>query len=165
MAINQPFLIGIGQDSHRFRPAKKDEVLTLGGLPFACGLTFVAHSDGDVILHALFNAISTALGGGSIGPTADPLFKQGITDSREYLAVILEEMSTRHYHLGNVSISLEGSKPHLEKYLPLIKRSLAKILSLEPAQIGVSITSGEDLSSFGQGEGLMATVAVILYHD
>ena len=60
-AVPPLFLIGLGQDSHRLREAKKDETLHLAGLTFACGLVAEANSDGDVVLHALFNALSTAL--------------------------------------------------------------------------------------------------------
>ena len=165
MAVDPLFLVGIGQDSHRLQPASDNQSLWLAGLSFACGLTFVANSDGDIILHALYNAISTALGGGSLGPVATPLCEQGITESRQYLQPLLQTMTARHYHLSNLSVALRGKQPHLEKYFPLMAQSLGKILHLDPQLIGLSVTSDEELTAFGRGEALMATAFIMLQHD
>lgn len=156
------FLTGIGQDSHRLREAKKNEILTLAGVPFDCGLTLEADSDGDVILHALFNALSTSIGGGSLGATADDMCQQGITDSRAYIDVILAKITERGYRINNISISIEAARPRLEKYFGYLKNSLAKICQLPPEQIGLSVTSGEKLTACGRGEGISAFASVML---
>ena len=164
-AVPPLFLIGLGQDSHRLREAKKDETLHLAGLTFACGLVAEANSDGDVVLHALFNALSTALGGGSIGPVADPLCQQGITDSRAYLKPLIEKMRACGYTISNVSVSIEAAQPKLEPYGAAMRQSLAKILELEPHCVGIAMTSGEDLTACGRGEGIAALANVLLIHQ
>jgi len=156
------FLTGIGQDSHRLRAAKKGEVLTLAGVPFDCGLALQANSDGDVILHALFNAVSTALGGGSISTVADKMCAAGITDSRAYLQVILEKMSARGYMLANISISIEAGQPRLEKYFAYMKKSLADLCGLDTDQVGLSATSGEGLTRVSDGDGISVIANVLL---
>ena len=159
------FLIGIGQDSHRLITTNdQTEKLFLGGLPFACGLKFEANSDGDIILHALCNAISTALGGGSFSTTADPLCRSGITDSKVYLQPFLQQLQQRSYRLNNLSVSVEGLQPKLEKYNLAIRKSLAHLLDLPVQFIGLAFTTGEQLTACGQGEGMSATVILLLEH-
>ena len=160
------FLTGLGQDSHRLSEAREGEVLTLAGLPFACGLAYQGvNSDGDVILHALYNAVSTAVGGGSLGPVGDKFVRQGVKDSREYIKQILQVVGERGYRVANVSVSIEGSRPKMEKYLPMMAKSVANLLEIERARVGLSVTSGEGLTAFGRGEGLMASVSVLLEHQ
>src|SRR3989338_1590509 len=143
------FRIGIGQDSHGFSK-NKDKRLVLGGciIPNESGLE--ADSDGDVILHALFNAISSAIGDKSLGFYADEMFKKGIGDSKEYLKVILKKLNQKSIRINNVSISLEAKKPRLEKYSDKIKDSLSQILKIQEENIGITFTSGDGLTSFGQ---------------
>ncbi len=163
--IKPMWRVGIGQDSHRLIEAETTEKLYLAGLPFECGLTFAANSDGDVILHALCNALSTAIGGGSLSQVADELCAQGITDSREYVKVFWQNMTTANYQIANVSISIEALQPKLEKYRELMQKSLAKILQIETSQIGIAFTTGEGLSECGQGKGISATVTILLQHQ
>ena len=150
--------IGFGQDSHKFSSNKKK--LVLGGyvIPNETGLE--ANSDGDVILHALFNALSSAIGERSLGYYADEMCKKGITGSREYLKVILNKLNQKNMKISNVSISIEAGKPKLENYSNKIKESLSKILNLGRDRIGITYTSGEELTSFGQGKGIQCFVAV-----
>ncbi|MBI2654460.1 2-C-methyl-D-erythritol 4-phosphate cytidylyltransferase [Candidatus Woesearchaeota archaeon] len=155
------FRIGFGQDSHRFSK-NKNKKLVLGGyiVPNETGLE--ANSDGDVILHALFNSISSAIGEKSLGYYADNMFKKGVIDSKEYLKVILDKLNQKNLTINNVSISIEASKPKLEKYTHKIKESLSKILNLEKEKIGITYTSGERLTAFGQGKGMQCFVVVSL---
>jgi len=154
------FRTGMGQDSHRFSK-DKNKKLVLGG--FTIDETgFDANSDGDVILHALFNAVSSTIGERSLGFYADEMCKKGITDSKEYLKVILEKMRNSGFELNNVSIAIEASKPRLEKHTKSIKDSLSKILSLEKSKIGISYTSGEGLTDFGKGLGMQCLAYVSL---
>ena len=84
--------IGFGTDSHEFEKTKQ-KPLILGGVKISNTDGMKANSDGDVILHSLFNAISQACGGHSLGYYADPLFKKGVTDSKEYLKVSIIEVT------------------------------------------------------------------------
>ena len=158
---NADFRIGFGQDSHKFS-SNKNKKLILGGyiVPNENGLE--ANSDGDVILHALFNAISSAIGERSLGFYADKMYKKGIVDSKEYLKVILEKLKDKNHQINNVSVMIEAAKPKLEPHTEKIKNSLSKILKLEKERIGIAYTSGEKLTSFGRGEGMQCFVVVTL---
>ena len=142
----------IGQDSHRFTEEAKP--LILGGhlIPGEAGL--LANSDGDVVLHALTNAVSGLTGRNILGTVADDLCKAGVTDSRVYLAEALKDLKAMGGRVMHVSFSLEGKRPHMAAHIPAIKASLAALLDLDPSQVGFTATSGEGLSAFGRGEGL-----------
>ncbi len=155
---NEGFRIGFGQDSHRFS-SDKNRKLALGGYVLnETGLE--ADSDGDVILHALFNAISSAIGERSLGYYAGKMFNDGITDSKEYLKVILNKLKKGNMEINNVSVMIEASRPRLEKHTDSIKNSLSKILRTDKQRIGIVYTSGENLTSFGQGKGMQCFVVV-----
>lgn len=149
----QSFRVGFGQDSHRFS-SNKNKKLVLGGciVPNAAGLE--ANSDGDLVLHALFNAISSAIGDKSLGYYSGPMCKKGITDSREYIKVILNKLKGKNLKISNVSIAVEALRPRLENHTDKIIESLSKILALSKENIGITYTSGESLTSFGQGKGM-----------
>ena len=154
------FKVGIGQDSHKF--AAKNKKLILGGfiIPGEIGLN--ADSDGDVILHALFNAISSAIGGKSLGHYANPMCEKGVKDSKEYLKVVLKQLNDKSLRINNISISIEAKKPRLEKHTESIKKSLSSILGLEKERIGITCTSGDELTSFGKGEGMQCFIVVTI---
>jgi|CXWL01.1.fsa_nt_gi 2-C-methyl-D-erythritol 2,4-cyclodiphosphate synthase/2-C-methyl-D-erythritol 4-phosphate cytidylyltransferase len=152
-------LVGIGEDSHYFDTSGS---MMIGGVKIEALPKLHGNSDGDVILHALYNAISSALGKGSLGLTADPMAEQGIVDSSEYLQVILGVMQERGYGLQNISISLECAKPKIEPIAGELKISLANLLNINPEQIGITATSGEGLTAFGRGEGIHCSCIVSL---
>jgi 2-C-methyl-D-erythritol 2,4-cyclodiphosphate synthase len=152
--------IGFGHDSHKF--SEKQKPLILGGFQISPTGGLEANSDGDVILHALTNAISTALGGGSLSTFSDAMCRRGIKDSKKYLAVVLAKMKLENFEIENLSISIEGKKPKLEKHFYKICQSLSKILLLEGSRIGLVATTGEGLTSFGRGEGLQVFAVILL---
>lgn len=171
--------MGIGHDSHSFQvkspiPSTRDEVrsqntqeelttfITLGGIQIPHSRSFEANSDGDVVIHALCNAIGTAIGEGSLSRYADEMCKQGITDSMQYLDHIKTNMLASGYALGNIAISIEGKEPKLEAHIKEMKKCLADALSINAFQIGIACTSGEGLTSFGRGEGLQCFCSVQL---
>ncbi len=162
--ITTNFRIGFGQDSHEFSK-NKNKKLFLGGYVIPNQIGLEANSDGDVILHALFNAISSAIGERSLGYYADNMFKKGITDSKEYLKVILNKLNQKNYNINNVSVMIEASKPKLERYTDSIKNSLANILKIKKETIGIAYTSGDKLTSFGQGKGMQCFVVVTVIHN
>lgn len=176
------FRVGLGQDSHRFEtlsspralsssrprgskapPKTYRPCLTLAGLKFPKYPKLKANSDGDVILHALFNALSSAIGERSISRTADPLLKKRQTkNSQAYLKPLLKKITSQKYEINNVSLSLEGARPRLEKHVPRLKKSLSRILKIPAAKIGLTLTSGEKLTPFGRGQGLACIAYVSL---
>ncbi len=158
---------GIGLDSHRFnldhsRPPRHVRGLTLGGVHFPNRPKLLANSDGDVMLHALCNALLQAVGQSSFSAIADPLCRRGITDSREYLKKILKIVCAHNFTLAHVGFQLEGRKPRIDPLVPKLKSSLSKLLKLAPENIGITATSGEDLTPFGRGEGLQCFAVVTL---
>ncbi len=164
---NHPPRAGIGQDSHRFdrthrgvHPARRG--LTLGGVHLPAHPKLLADSDGDVMLHALCNAILQALGEDSFSKIADPLCQRGITDSAQYLKKILKTMRAVNLALTHVGFQLEGREPRIDPLLPKLKSSLSKLLNLPADLIGITATSGEDLSPFGRGEGLQCFAVATL---
>ena len=153
--------IGIGQDSHKFSK-DKNKKLMLGGTRIENEAGFEANSDGDVILHALFNALSIAIGEKSLGFYADKMCKDGITDSKKYLEFVLSKVKGRNYKISNVAIMLEGKKPRIDEHIDKIKASLSKLLKIKKEDIGIAATSGEELTEFGKGNGVQCFAAVIL---
>ncbi len=141
---------GIGQDSHKFDRIHKG--LTLGGLTFPEEPKTIANSDGDVMLHALCNAILGALGKGSFSSIADPLCEQGIKDSREYLRATLAKLDDAK--ITHVGFQIEGARPQIDPIENDLKRSIANLLQINESQIGITATTGEKLTPFGRGEGL-----------
>lgn len=148
-----PTRTGIGQDSHRFLPPDTVKPCIIGGLIFEDTPGFNANSDGDVVLHALCNAISSLTGVLILGDIADNLcLKDGITDSEIYLLEALKTLKDQQ--ITHVAISIEGKRPKLKERLLEMRENIARIMSLNISQIGVTATSGEGLTDFGCGDGV-----------
>ena len=155
------FFVGIGQDSHLF--CKEEYGLTLAGVLFKDQKKLEANSDGDVILHALFNSISQAIGEQSIGVYADEMcIKKGIKDSSKYLEPLLEKLETKKLKIHNLGVMIECKIPKIDKITPLLKKSLAKILKIDAKRIGITATSGENATAFGEGLGIQCFCIVSL---
>jgi 2-C-methyl-D-erythritol 2,4-cyclodiphosphate synthase len=159
----EDFIVGIGQDSHEFEASKSAKTcLVLGGVKISSEPKLKANSDGDIILHALFNAISQALGEKSLGFYADEKVKEGIKDSKKYIEIILKKAHKQGYKLNNVGLMLECSHPKIDPISHEIKTSLSKILDLPSAKIGITATSGEALTPFGKGQAIQCFAIVSL---
>jgi 2-C-methyl-D-erythritol 2,4-cyclodiphosphate synthase len=155
--------VGIGQDSHRFDNFSENESLILGGIKIDTDLKFQANSDGDVVLHSLCNALGSAIGLSSISTYADKMcLEEKIIDSRKYVEYIFQKVKEKGYKIQNISISLEAKKPKLEKHFPEMKKSIANLLETEIENIGITATSGEELTAFGKGEGIQVFAIVCI---
>ena len=144
---------GIGQDSHRFLSQESTKVCVLGGLILEEVPGFLANSDGDVIFHALCNAISSLTGVIILGKKADEMLEnQGITDSRLYLEEALKTLGDQQ--ITHVAITIEALRPKLLKRIPKLRESVANAMNLNVSQVGMTATTGEGLTDFGLGEGL-----------
>ena len=158
------FRIGFWVDLHRFQTGPSEKKLMLGGVLVPNHAGVDSHSDGDVILHALFNALSSAIGEKSIGQFfLDTDEKNKGKDSKEFIAAILDRVRKQGYTIGNVVFSLECKTPkisHLEKE---IKQKVSALLDVDPSCVAVHATSGEGLTSFGKGEGIYCQAVVLLY--
>lgn len=154
--------VGFGHDTHAFEQEGSVKPLILGGIEFGGQPGLLANSDGDVVLHALCNALSQAVGGRSLSVYADQLCQQGITDSKQYLGVALDMVRRAGYTVNNVGISIEASRPKIEPRAQAMKQSLAGLLNVEADRVGVTATSGEGLTTFGRGEGIQVFAIVSL---
>lgn len=146
---------GLGQDSHRFLPSYSTKPCVIGGLIFDETPGFNADSDGDVVLHALCNALTTLTGVSILGGIAEDLcMKDGITDSEVYLQEALKTLGKQK--IVHVAISIEAKKPLFKERIPEMRENIARILNLLGSQVGITATSGEGLTDFGCGDGVQA---------
>jgi len=150
------FKTGLGQDSHAFEDNNKP--LLLAGIDFDFNQGLRANSDGDVLLHALTNAISSITGVNILGTKADELCQQGVTDSSEYLKLAL--INLHNFDIQHVAISIECLMPKITPKINEMKANLAKLLNISTADIGITATTGEGLTSFGRGEGIQVLCIV-----
>ncbi len=141
----------IGQDSHRYTN-EGGQPLILAGVLVPTEFRIEANSDGDVLYHALTNAISGLTGVNILGRRSDEMCVAGVTDSRAYLAEALQYLGK--IELTHLSVSIEALKPKLEKHIPILKESLSKTLKLPLSSIGLTATTGEGLTGMGRGEGM-----------
>lgn len=151
--------VGLGQDSHKI---VSNRPLYLGGYKVTDEYGLEADSDGDVILHALYNALSQAISSRSLGYYATPLCLNGITDSKEYIEIALELVENKGFKIGNIGIMTEAKKPRILDYDDEIKKSLASLLKIDKEKIGITATSGDELTPFGKGEAIQAFVIATL---
>ena len=155
--------VGIGQDSHRFTTNKP---LILGGVQVAKAGGLAGDSDGDVILHSLCNALSSAMGGDSLSTWSDNMCQKGIKDSKKYVETIFAKVKVQQYKVQNVSISMEAKKPFIElEAAAKMKKTIADLLGIGNGQVGITFTSGEGLTPFGKGLGIQSICIVLLSHD
>jgi len=154
------FRIGQGFDMHRFRRGRK---LILGGVEIPHALGLWGHSDADVLLHALINALLGALGEGDIGthfPDNDPRYK-GIA-STKLLAEVLAIMRRKKHKLVNADVTLIAQRPKLSPYYDAIRKNVAKQLDIAESRVNIKATTTEKLGALGQGKGMAATAVVLL---
>lgn len=155
--------IGCGYDSHRFMPG--DHVM-LGGvkIPFTQGVA--AHSDGDVLLHAIVDALLGAAALGDIGqhfPDTDPRYA-GFSSS-DFLREVMDLLQAQHYRVGNVDATVILELPKLNPRIQAIREHLANLLSVSMTQVSVKATTNEKMGFIGRGEGIAAMSVVTLISD
>ena len=150
---------GIGQDSHRFLPPDSSKPCMIGGLIFDELPGFNANSDGDVVFHAICNAITSVTGEPILGALADDLcLKDGITDSEIYVKEAIKTLGQQK--ISHVSVSIEAKKPRLKERCVEMRQNIARVMGLTLSQVGITATSGEGLTDFGCGDGLQAFAIV-----
>ena len=143
--------VAIGQDSHRIDYNNTDKKLILGGIEFEENFSMDANSDGDVVLHAITNAVSGITCKNILGEIADKMCKNGITDSEEYLKEALKYLNEKIVH---VSISIECKTPKISPRIEEMRKNIARILNIGVNSVGITATTGEGLTEFGKGEGI-----------
>ena len=143
----------IGQDSHRFEEENMAKPLILGGVVIPGCPGMKANSDGDVILHAVANCISGITGINVLGKIADDLCQSGVTDSKAYVKRALEDLPAGS-QIQHISLTVEALRPKLAPHIDSIKSSIAELLGIRPVCVGITATTGEGLTAFGQGLGI-----------
>jgi 2-C-methyl-D-erythritol 2,4-cyclodiphosphate synthase len=156
------FRTGIGQDSHRFLPDGAEKKCIIAGLVFEDAPGMDADSDGDVVFHAICNAITSLTHVPILGRIAiDLCHKQGITDSRVYLEKALATLGGQK--IEHIALTIEGNRPKFQKRSEEIRQNVAEVVKLKLDQVGITFTSGDGLTSFGKGEGLMCYAVVTTF--
>ena len=151
------YLSTLGQDSHRFGEPGGTCSIMLGGVSIPSDRPVIANSDGDVILHAITNAISGYTGKIVLGGIADKLcLEEGIKDSSVFLEKAIEDISGAK--IIHCSVSVECLVPKIKPHLDAIRSKIAELLDLPESSVGLTATTGEGLTSFGKGEGIQAFV-------
>ncbi len=149
---------GLGQDSHRFESAPSGKPLLIGGIAFEGAPALEGNSDADVLLHALVNAITGVTAVVVLGPRTDEMCKAGVKDSAEYVKEAMKHLGS--LKITHVSCSLECARPKIGPKIGAMRDSLAALLGISPVNVAVTAHTGEGLTAFGKGEGIMATVLV-----
>ena len=145
---------GMGYDVHRLVEGRK---LILGGVEVPHRLGLLGHSDADVLLHAVSDALLGAAALGDIGrhfPDTDPKYEGA--DSMKLLAHVVELLSGQGYQIGNVDATIVAQKPKLKDYIPRMNENIAGVLGVEPDAVNVKATTEEKLGFTGSEEGISA---------
>jgi 2-C-methyl-D-erythritol 2,4-cyclodiphosphate synthase len=155
--------VGQGFDVHQLVEGRP---CIIGGVTIPYELGLAGHSDADVLLHAVTDAILGALGLGDIGkhfPDTDPQYKDA--DSLKLLEHVWSLAKERGYRLGNIDSTIIAQKPKMAPYIPQITEVIAKALEADITQVNVKATTTEQLGFTGRGEGIAAQSIVCLTKD
>ncbi|MBI1292913.1 2-C-methyl-D-erythritol 2,4-cyclodiphosphate synthase [bacterium] len=163
MTTPPPIAVGFGYDVH---PFAVDRRLVLGGVEIPCDMGLLGHSDADVLIHALCDALLGAAGLPDIGhfyPSGDPRWKDA--DSR----VLLRDVASRLRELGwlvaNVDCAVVAERPRIYPHVATMKERLAADMGVDPARVGIKATTNEKLGFIGRGEGIAAMATALLYRS
>ena len=155
--------IGHGYDVHAFQPGGG---FVLGGVTIDCDKAVVAHSDGDVLIHALCDALLGALGRGDIGrifPDSDTGNRD--RDSREFLRELRGLLAADGYRLANADITVIAQAPKISPHTEAMRACLAEVLGCAIAALNIKATTTEKLGFIGRQEGIAAEAVVLLETD
>lgn len=155
-----PFRIGYGYDVHRLVEGRD---LWLGGVKVPAEKGALGHSDADVLLHAICDALLGAVGSGDIGthfPDTDAAWKDA--DSRDLLRRVKEIISAEGWTVGNVDATLVLEKPKIKPHVPAMRETIAGILDIDLSAVGIKATTNEGMGFVGRGEGVCAHAVALL---
>ena len=152
--------VGFGVDVHAFGPG---DFVMLGGVRVPHSQGVVAHSDGDVVLHALCDALLGAAGLGDIGQhfkDTDPRWKGA--DSQQFVRTIIEILKARKLRVGNADVTVLSEAPKVAPSRDAMRRQIATLLEIAEDRVNVKATTTEKLGFLGRNEGLAAQAVVLL---
>ncbi len=152
--------IGLGYDVHQLATG---EELWLGGILIPHEKGTVAHSDGDVLLHAICDALLGAAGLRDIGyhfPDTDAAYKN--IDSKKLLAKVLQMVKEKGYRIGNLDATISAQRPKLKEWIPAMQSVVAQILETTAEQVNIKATTTEKLGFEGREEGISVQAVVLI---
>ncbi len=156
--------IGNGFDAHKFADTvNHGDTITLGGVSIPYTKTLLAHSDGDVVLHALCDAVLGALAMGDIGkhfPDTSDKFKN--VDSRILLRHVVVLMKADGYQIQNIDITIIAQTPRMAPHIGSMKKNIAKDLQTDKSNVNIKATTTEGMGFTGRGEGVAVQASVLL---
>lgn len=155
------FRIGNGYDIHAFAPDRK---LILGGVEIPHELGLLGHSDADVLLHSISDALLGALSLGDIGkhfPDTDPLYKNA--DSLDLLKKVSALVHDREFEVGNIDATIIAESPKMQPYIMEMRENIADALSCDKEKISVKATTHEKLGALGRSEGIAVLSIALLF--
>ncbi len=157
------FRIGHGFDVHKFSEPKEHSTIMICGVAIPYERELIAHSDGDVALHALSDALLGAAALGDIGhhfPDTDPAFENA--DSRELLKQVMASVADKGYQVGNVDVTIMAQAPKMAPHIQTMRATIAEDLKLDIDQVNVKATTTEKLGFVGRKEGIAVEAVALL---
>ncbi len=157
------FKVGFGYDVHRFA---ENRPLILGGVTIPHSQGLLGHSDADVLLHAIADALLGAANLGDIGlffPDDDPAFKD--MDSSVMLSEVVEMIEINGYRVGNLDATLVLQSPKIGAYIPRMKKKIAGLLKVEESDVSIKAKTSERLGFVGREEGVSAFATVLIFRE
>jgi 2-C-methyl-D-erythritol 2,4-cyclodiphosphate synthase len=158
-----PFRVGSGFDVHRLAEGRE---LWLGGVKIPHAIGALGHSDADVLLHALCDALLGATSLGDIGqhfPDTDPQWKGA--DSKQLLAAVVELVQGAGWSVGNVDLTLVLERPKIMPYVPAMRSTIADLLGVTQDRVGIKATTNERMGYVGREEGVCAYAVALVYRS
>ena len=157
---SEQWRVGQGWDVHALVPGRD---LIMGGvtIPFSKGL--LGHSDADVLLHALIDALLGAMGKGDIGehfPDTDPQWKNA--DSKKLLSTVAQSLRQEGWQVVNVDSTVVAQAPRLASHLPLMRETVAGLLGTDPQRVNIKAKTAEKMGPVGQGQSIEAQAVVMI---
>ncbi|OFO51989.1 2-C-methyl-D-erythritol 2,4-cyclodiphosphate synthase [Porphyromonas sp. HMSC077F02] len=158
-----PFRVGQGYDVHRFESGRE---LWLGGVKIEYPLGLKGHSDADVLLHAISDALLGALALRDIGyhfPDNDPKYKGA--DSKQLLKGVARLVLQKGYKVGNIDATIVAEQPKINPHVPAMQEVIAQLLSVDVDQVSIKATTNEQMGFTGRQEGILALATALVYRD
>jgi len=156
------FKIGNGIDVHQL---KENVPFIIGGIKIESKVGIDGHSDGDILLHAIVDALLGALAIGDIGTFYPSNSKWKNCNSKIFLIDTLEKLKKENFFISNIDTTIILQKPKINKFIPQIKQNLEQLMSLASNQISIKATTTDYLGFIGKSEGIAAMATVLIYKD
>ena len=157
------YRIGQGFDFHKLVEGEK---FVIGGIDIPCDKGILGHSDGDLVIHAIVDALLGALAIGDIGsyfPSNDNKWKD--MDSSYFLRHIMNIINEKEYTISNLDCTIILQKPHINQYIDKIKLNLSNLLELSVKNISIKATTTDKLGFIGRGEGVGCSVICLIHNN